>query len=866
MQKGFGASLPTVGEVGNLRDFYRTPLIEHLRGLLLANPWYFRPDVITRIQAMKPVVGADGQFAFSFAASNGSPIAGASSSVGPTLESNGVNHDSVSPSAPTLFDSPKILERDYKISKHIRKFALSPNPMRPYLAIATFDGVAILDLSRGVWMRVLEFSPLVGGLEFGSDGKSLIIKFSQGDSLHYRITENNPPSSLYKDITPIIQKSNDDYLAAPKPSSEFPNRILPHPWMQDQQELRTNRDHPLKSIWKINTSKVDPAIIVDSTFNFERYSVTVRQDGFIRVQQTAMIEAFHGREILQMLLFGIFYRTEYPQEDLERFLSGLGRVKAIFEKKARDMEEFLGQQLATHPGLEDLVTEVDNYLGIRDQVGEVIEKVKAHTTRPSIIHYLTAVAGLINPVLGTVKEISDLLLELNRFKLLRVDTDRLNIDLRRFVAQHFVLPPQVEFSAEVYSTGNFGSAADVAFVQTIQRNGKTSHVLRVTKQTLEKIYNSAKSLSERAAAKGVYLSSEEAKKLAVETFFLHEVGHSVFGLSDGELLKAGLADEARVGALKPDPLPFFTIDDMLGGLQSMVGPDQKAVFKNKKLANGSASWAPEVIRKRMLDLIQFISKVTPLLHGLLPKVKTYNYRFSAQDDDKTAVYNQSHMVSPTGLLGTLDLEVEHSRIQLFSGPEAPKQLAPTEQVYEIAGITLDQIEALAVFDQMGGFKDLVDQYLKYLSDPARMARGPFVAGVLQLEKDFVQGLSAYIEFLEKRDPSNVDLAKAKIFRSDLSKADGPLQLIYLTQALTQSLVKAADGTWDVSSTIDFFRTQAQLRRPGVTIQKVVFISDWRKLVVSQILSDITIRMIYNLNVFMSIEDKIKVETFAAISA
>lgn len=406
-----------------------------------------------------------------------------------------------------------------------------------------------------------------------------------------------------------------------------------------------------------------------------------------------------------------------------------------------------------------------------------------------------------------------------------------------------------DFEVELGDVMEESPDAPLAFVQSFPSGEKQRHVIRVSRASYERIRGQAGWLRAAALRAGVLLDEIEAENLALQRFFLHEIGH-VVGVPEDALTQHGL------GANAPS-VPFVSLDGMIGVLQSAVETNAPIGQRARTEAVNAPATTRDLkqTRRGELEIIRADGQARKILSAYL---KNPNDRASLQynvaESPYVRVNSESLAITNNGVRRLQQDQIESSRSFMVSRNPGLEERRSASQVFEDEKV--GEPESLGVFDQRSGFKSMADLRAAFRQKhPNRLQ----VMGVLQTAEEFNAMLEDYVEMLRREFGQNEDYRAALALTQDI--AEGRVVLLTLSEAQSAA-INAQTGRVDVSDLVDYFTAAA---KAYVTAEKVVFVSDWRELYVSRALS-VAVQTIVNLNMLMTIEGKLELHTIASVQA
>lgn len=548
------------------------------------------------------------------------------------------------------------------------------------------------------------------------------------------------------------------------------------------------------------------------------------------------------------------HTTDGVSDTVPQVLSYYGNdpLRILIEKTLKDPTHVAHSLNKLITGLKDLfdrvheenLAPINGALSVLNKRLEELVAAQRYFTFP---HLVTQVVVASSPLFQTSSIVADLIMSwagldfqgLGDYERKR----RLEAAGQTFFDQYFKRE-RWTFQLEIRNGHNVYAGDDLIFVQTFVVRGLTRVVVRATESSLNGVLNQAEKIRQRAAAAGILLSVAEADKLAFQMVLVHEIGESVYDLSHEALVQAGIGGESGL---------FLSTEGLVGALMSLTKTGESRLVKN---------------RKEELQLLGLLAPAHPILKQIFQQAgQAANY--GAQFNAWTPRYNAEGQINPEDMMTINYYEPERHRLEAL--PVAFSRGArPAADVYQEANTA--NANTLMIFDQDGGYKDLADQYALYLADENRRNKGPFVVGVLEKESGFQNKVINYYGFISggayepKTRPkaAALDIERAKKLLDDIRNPESAIKVVALPTEWEAGLEKLMDQKdVDVTAFVEYVKSEAVKLNPQ--IQKVVLISDWRRLMVGPALQAIT-TVIMNLNLFIHLEQRMELETVAAIQA
>jgi len=434
----------------------------------------------------------------------------------------------------------------------------------------------------------------------------------------------------------------------------------------------------------------------------------------------------------------------------------------------------------------------------------------------------------------------------------------------------------------------------VAFIQIFPGLTGPQVVIRISQATLVRIRGQvtdagtsiAGSLAEfhqlRLARLGVRLTDQEASDLALRIFLFHELGEGVAGIRDSDLDGMGLADRERLTALDAasgvSPETAYVSADGIAGALEALEATARAVGQVRPSSDQTFAPSRADRRARELAAIIALSRALPRISQLFPNRRVINYSFGVSDGQEV-LHEADGSVNRENLNVMEESPTEIDRLTAIDA-EARAGRNFVEQTAEQTDkdFKIGDPGTMVVYDQTGGFKDLADRFANFTDDRLKLGTKQ-VIGVPQTSDELGASLEAYVQMLQRKraqpDGASVqaDLDKALALQQAVGASfseDETTRLASRVGVVTlngqdQALITqdATTGAWDVSAVVPIFQARAKAQF-GITVQRLVFFSDWRQLVAAQL--DIAVTTAMNLNVFMNVEGQMQVANLIAKQA
>jgi hypothetical protein len=489
------------------------------------------------------------------------------------------------------------------------------------------------------------------------------------------------------------------------------------------------------------------------------------------------------------------------------------------------------------------------------------------------------------PLVGdALLEITNQLIEKAGFKPATGDNLRnqetLQSEAQELLTNYFELNTGVSVEVQILETDiTINKYQDINFFETFNlKDGSTKILIRVSADTLNRIEASSKFLAEQALSKGVILSQNEAVKLARHMFLVHELAESILGISDFDLTKINIADQARLEASANRfgglvlQHTYFSAADMIAEIRNIPNASLKKSIG--RLKDSKALTDATVQRQNALKALENLPAVSGLIRNLygIPLAQL-NYTLGLPSDTSVTIDRTSAGLSirRSGLQALSQSTVEQSRWHNIAEIHRQKaKVKPTGEVIEAArsksGVVYSK--ELMIFDdpQNGGMKEFFDAYSAHTSKVASgEAFGAFVGGVFQTKAEFESSMQAYQNFLQKSGLT-IEAAMLEQFRLYELNDESKITVLYLANDSEKPTKLTTGESFDATIAVKAIH-EAYFQLKGFAPQHTILLSNWRHLQVDKAILESIITMIFTMPMTTTtIDNKIKLDSWAAIQA
>jgi len=274
---------------------------------------------------------------------------------------------------------------------------------------------------------------------------------------------------------------------------------------------------------------------------------------------------------------------------------------------------------------------------------------------------------------------------------------------------------------------------------------------------------------------------------------------------------------------------------------------------------------PVLITREMAeDVLNRLLKEEPILEEILPvKPQVANYSLGGKRYRDVQFDAQGRLASDEALLNTF---TEQNRYGLLrSTLDRGFRFRKLEGAY--ADAKVGALKSLLVLDAANSMNFLVETYLAQKKKSGGQGRP--VLAVLKTRFEFRIELGEYIRFLklkgateESQELQNALEVQADLALNDRDSNRGMILIALDDNGSAPKLLPS--GEWDVSHLVNFYQSKA--REYNLSPQQIVFVSNWRKLILSRAVN-IAVRMITSVDIFITtLDGRLKAYSFAALAA